>query len=62
MRDALAIGGHPAMRFIEYTSALAPHSRVDREAGVIRDVLILGSRSANGRTYTADAMSAAVKL
>jgi hypothetical protein len=50
------------MRFIEYTSALAPHSRVDREAGIIRDVLILGSRSANGRTYTADAMSAAAKL
>ena len=50
------------MRFIEYTSALAPQSRVDREAGIIHDVLILGSRSANGRTYTADAMSAAAKL
>jgi hypothetical protein len=50
------------MRFIEYISALTPHSRVDREAGIIRDVLILGSRSANGRTYTADAMSAAARL
>ena len=50
------------MRFVEYTSALAHHSRVDREAGVIRDVLILGSHSANGRTYTADAMTAAARL
>jgi hypothetical protein len=50
------------MRVLEYTSALTPQSRVDREAGIIRDVLILGQKSANGRTYTADAMSAAAKL
>jgi len=50
------------MRFVEYISALTTRSRIDREAGVIRDVLVLGSHSANGRTYTTDAMSAAAKL
>lgn len=50
------------MRLREYTSTLTPTSRVDRDAGIIRDVMILGQRSANGRTYTADAMYAAAKL
>lgn len=36
-------------------------NRVDREAGIIRGVKILGSESKNGRTYTAKAMEQAAR-
>lgn len=36
--------------------------KVDREAGVIRGVKILGAESKNGRTYTPQAMAQAAKL
>src|SRR5262245_62588656 len=36
---------------LEATLALAPDSRVDAAAGVIRGVKVLGSASRNGRTY-----------
>jgi Skp family chaperone for outer membrane proteins len=52
----------PAMRLREYTSAPTSSSRVDRDAGVIRDVLILGHVSANQRVYTHDALAAAARL
>jgi len=47
-------------RLREFTSFST--GRIDRDAGVIRDVLILGPQSANGRVYTADALQAAAKL
>ncbi|MFH1266681.1 MAG: hypothetical protein ABIK89_13205 [Planctomycetota bacterium] len=40
----------------------AAASRVDAEAGVIRDVKILGYQSKNGRTYTREALQGAIKL
>lgn len=36
--------------------------RIDREAGVIRDVMILGRESANGRIYSEDALEDAARL
>lgn len=39
-----------------------PSTKVDREAGVIRGVKILGKESKNGRTYSDRAMSDAAKL
>ena len=50
------------MLLTEYTHPLTHSSRVDRDSGIIHDVLILGTQSANGRTYTADALIAAVHL
>ena len=50
------------MRLVEYSSPITTSSRVDRDAGIIRDVLILGQHSANGRTYTSDALIAAAPL
>ena len=50
------------MRLVEYSSPITTSSRVDRDAGIIRDVLILGPTSANGRTYTSDALIAAAPL
>jgi hypothetical protein len=47
-----------ARRFTE--RATVPIGRVDREAGVIHDVRIIGSRSLNNRTYTHDALRGAV--
>src|SRR5262249_17173394 len=39
-------------RFVSEASiGLAPDSRVDQEAGIIRSVKVLGSASRNGRTY-----------
>lgn len=60
------IGGGPAMAFkrqlCEHFLSVGPEARVQRDAGLIRDVLILAPKSANGRTYTADALASAVKL
>jgi hypothetical protein len=50
------------MRLLEYTSAVTAASRVDRESGIIRDVLILGPDSANKRTYSPGALATAAKL
>ena len=36
--------------------------RVDREAGVIRDVKVIGYESANGYTYTPKSVEAALPL
>jgi len=37
-------------------------SKVDREAGVVRNVKVLGAESRNGRTYTTEAMQQASRL
>ncbi|MBW3600568.1 MAG: hypothetical protein KY475_25310 [Planctomycetes bacterium] len=41
---------------------ISPAARVDREAGVIRDVKVLGYASANGRRYSPEAVRRAVAL
>lgn len=46
----------------EFCDSRGVGMRIDREAGVIRGVKILGSRSRNGRTYTSEAMRSAVPL
>jgi hypothetical protein len=46
-----------AHRFTERT--VAPIGRVDKAAGVIHDVRIIGTKSRNRRTYTHDALQAA---
>lgn len=38
-----------------------PTTRVDRKAGIIRDVLVLGRKARNGRRYTDEAMEAALE-
>lgn len=40
----------------------SPEAKVDREAGVIRNVKILGRESANGRTYSDKALDDAARL
>ena len=47
-------------RLIERDERLA--GRVDRSAGLIRGVKILGRHSKNGRTYSENAMRQAVEL
>lgn len=47
---------------VEYASALSAPRTVDREAGVIEDVKILGIKSKNGRTYSESAMQKAIGL
>lgn len=44
------------------TETVATGGRVDRAAGIIRDVRVLGRSSSNGREYTSDAVQAAVPL
>ncbi|GAB4133071.1 MAG: hypothetical protein Kow0040_14860 [Thermogutta sp.] len=51
-----------ARRLLEFCTSAGTSLRVDREAGVIRGVKVLGALSANGRIYSADAMTEAVKL
>lgn len=46
----------------EYCAAHTPSVRVDRAAGVIRSVKILGLNSRNGRRYEPEALRAAVAL
>ncbi len=41
---------------------VSPCARVDRDAGVIRDVKVLGYASANGRRYTPESVRRAVAL
>lgn len=48
------------MRFFEITSTIS--GRVNREAGLIHDVMVLGAVSQNGRTYSRAAMRGAVPL
>src|SRR5262245_5419988 len=47
-------------RFTERTASQP--GRIDRAAGIIRDVKIIGQRSRNGRTYTAECLSRARPL
>ena len=49
-----------AVQILEHVTG-AP-GRVDREAGVVHDVKVLGLRSANGRRYLPEAIEKAVKL
>lgn len=49
-------------KLVEFTTCQGASLRIDREAGVIRGVKILGAKSANGRTYTTEAMLKAVDL
>jgi hypothetical protein len=53
--------GSGSIRLLEHVST-ATGSRVDREAGVIRRVKVLGRESANGRTYSDQAMHDAARL
>ncbi len=46
----------------EFFDSRGVQMRVDREAGVIRGVKILGLKSRNGRTYLPEALSQAVRL
>jgi len=52
----------PEQAITEYCSAHAPGARVDRAAGVIRGVKILGLTSRNGRRYLPEALRSAVAL
>lgn len=47
---------------LEYADNRGSTLRVDREAGVIRDVKIVGFTSVNGRRYTREALAAALPL
>jgi hypothetical protein len=47
----------PLLEFV-----VSPCARVDREAGVIRDVKVLGYMSANGRRYSPEAVRQAIGL
>ncbi|MBI2826714.1 MAG: hypothetical protein HYX69_18740 [Planctomycetia bacterium] len=47
---------------VEFIDSRALSLRVDREAGVIRGVKVLGLESQNGRSYLAEALAAAVGL
>lgn len=40
----------------------SPAAKIDREAGIVREVKVLGRESANGRTYSDRAMDDAAKL
>jgi hypothetical protein len=51
------------MRLLEYSSAIVSGAtRVDREAGIIRDVAILSPHSSNNRSYTPQAIQNAAPL
>ena len=50
------------IRLTEYTSNRGTALRVDREAGVIRGVKVLGLESKNGRTYVREAIARAAGL
>ena len=52
--------GAKDQRFFEY--AISSDLRVDKDAGVIRNVKVLGYDSRNGRRYTPQAAGAALKL
>ncbi|MCH8043046.1 MAG: hypothetical protein IID44_04945 [Planctomycetes bacterium] len=43
-------------KFIDLHESVTAMSRIDREAGIVRDVRICGLKSRNGRTYTAAAL------
>ncbi|MBA4018308.1 MAG: hypothetical protein C0483_14170 [Pirellula sp.] len=49
-------------RFLEYTAANNGGAKVDRAANVIRGVKLLGMESANGRTYTKQALEKALPM
>src|SRR5688500_9538408 len=46
----------------EFTTASALHLRVDRQAGVLRGVKLLGLSSSNGRRYLESALREAAPL
>jgi hypothetical protein len=46
----------------EYVNSRGLHIEIDRQAGVIRGVKVLGLESKNGRTYLPEALSQAVSL
>ena len=52
----------PARKPLREALTLDASSRIDRDAGVIKDVRILGAKSRNGREYTEAAMREAVTL
>jgi hypothetical protein len=47
---------------LEYVTSIDTSSKVDRAAGIIRDVVVIGSQSENGRHYPPDVLIAAVPL
>jgi hypothetical protein len=47
---------------IEYVASIDNGSKVDRAASIIRDVVVIGSQSENGRFYPPDVLIAAVSL
>jgi hypothetical protein len=47
---------------LEYVASIDTSSKVDRAAGIIRDVVVISSQSENGRHYPPDVLIAAVPL
>jgi len=51
-----------AHTLLEYVASIDTSSKVDRAASIIRDVVVIGSQSENGRHYPPDVLIAAVPL